>query len=429
LTSSNLFTPIFVPDAVQEAVSGDAWLRAMLDVEAALARAEAAEGVIPDGAAAAIAAATPNLDGLGVAARAAGNPVVPLVEALRAAVDDDAARWVHFGATSQDVLDSAAMLVARRALGPVLDQVDAVVDDCARLAREHRGTLMAGRTLLQQALPVTFGLKAAGWLAGVAGARARLRTLRAELPAQLGGASGTLASLGERGAAVLDRFSARLELETPALPWHGDRRPVAELGAALAVTAGSIEKVALDIVLLAQTEVGEVAEAFGDGRGGSSAMPHKHNPVGAIRSRAAARSVRAAAGVLFEAMAGEHERSAGAWHSEWTALSHALGGTGGAAWALHEGLAGLTVDRERMRVNLGLTGGALLAEHVALLAGNKDAVRAAVERAAEDGRPLAEVLRADPAISLTEDEIARALDPAHYLGAADAFIDRALELV
>jgi 3-carboxy-cis,cis-muconate cycloisomerase len=179
---------------------------------------------------------------------------------------------------------------------------------------------------------------------------------------------------------------------------------------------------------LAQTEVGEVAEAAGDGRGGSSAMPHKRNPVGAVRARAAARSVRGAAGVLLEAMAGEHERAAGAWHSEWTALSDALAGTGGAAWALHEGLDGLTVDTDRMRANLDLTGGALLAEHVALLAGDRDAVQAAVGRAAREGRPLAEVLRADPAISLTEEEIARALDPSHYLGAAGTFIDRALEL-
>jgi 3-carboxy-cis,cis-muconate cycloisomerase len=428
LTSSDLFTPIFVQEAVQDAVSGAAWVRAMLDVEAALAGAEAGEGVIPDGAAAAIAAAAPDLDGLGVAARGAGNPVVPLVSALRAAVDEDAARWVHFGATSQDVLDSAAMLVARRALGPVLEEIDAVAGDCARLAREHRGTLMVGRTLLQQALPVTFGLKAAGWLAGVAGSRSRLRELRSSLPAQLGGASGTLASLGERGAAVRDRFAARLELAAPALPWHGDRRPVAELGAALAIAAGAIEKVALDVVLLAQTEVGEVAEASAHGRGGSSAMPHKRNPVGAVRARAVARSVRAAAGVLLEAMAGEHERAAGAWHSEWIALSDALAGTGGAAWSLHEGLGGLTVDAERMRANLDATGGALLAEHVALLAGDTEAVQAAVARAASDGRSLADVLRADPAISLTEDEIARALDPAHYLGAADTFIDRALEL-
>jgi 3-carboxy-cis,cis-muconate cycloisomerase len=354
LTSRGLFTPIFVPEAVQDAVSDDAWLRALLDVEVALAAAEAAEGLVPAETAEAIAGARDlapggDLADLGVAARASGNPVVPLVKFLR-----EVSEHAHHGATSQDILDSAAMLVAKRALAPVLAEMDAVVAACARLAREHRGTVMAGRTLLQQAEPVTFGLKAAGWLAGVAGARARLREIT--LPAQLGGAAGTLAALGDKGPAVAERFARELGLAAPPLPWHGDRRPVAELGAALAIAAGALEKVALDIVLLAQTEVAEVAEASDGGRGGSSAMPHKRNPVGAIRARAAARSVRAAAGVLLEAMAGEHERAAGAWHSEWRALSDALAGTGGAAWSLHEALAGLTVDPDRMRANMEIDG-------------------------------------------------------------------------
>jgi 3-carboxy-cis,cis-muconate cycloisomerase len=345
LTSRTLFTSIFIPAAVQDAVADDAWLRAMLDVEVALAAAQAAAGVIPAEAADAIAAArveVSDLDG-----RDAGNPVVPLAARLR-----EINEWAHHGATSQDILDSAAMLVARRALEPILAELDAVVSACAALAREHRGTVMAGRTLMQQAEPVTFGLKAAGWLAGVAGARARLRELT--LPAQLGGAAGTLAKLGD--PAIIDDFAARLGLAAPPLPWHADRRPVAELGAALAIAAGAVEKVALDIVLLAQTEVGEVAEASDGGRGGSSAMPHKRNPIGAIRARAAARAVRAAAGVLLEAMAGEHERAAGAWHSEWRALSDALANTGGAAWSLHEALDGLTVDPDRMRANLAVEG-------------------------------------------------------------------------
>jgi 3-carboxy-cis,cis-muconate cycloisomerase len=349
LTSRGLFTPIFVPEAIQDAVADAAWLRAMLDVEVALARAEAAHDLVPAEAADAIAAARPDLDGLGVAARDSGNPVVPLVKRLREAAGEHGDA-VHFGTTSQDILDSAAMLVAKRALAPVLAELDAVVDACARLAREHRGTVMPGRTLLQQAVPVTFGLKAAGWLSGVAGARGRLRELR--LPAQLGGAAGTLSKLGDRGPAVLSRFSRELGLDEPVLPWHSDRRPVAELGAALAIAAGAVEKVALDVVLLSQTEVGEVAEESGGGRGGSSAMAHKQNPVGSVRARAAARSVRGAAGVLLEAMAGEHERAAGAWHSEWRALSDALAFTGGAAWSLHEALAGLTVDAERMRANM-----------------------------------------------------------------------------
>ncbi len=338
-----------MPEAVQDAVSDDAWLRAMIDAEVALARAEAASGVIPDEVADAIARVSVDLDGLGIAARDSGNPVVPLVRALRDAVGEPG-EWVHFGTTSQDILDSAAMLVAKRALVPVLAELDAVVDACAALAREHGETVMAGRTLMQQAQPVTFGLKAAGWLAGVAGARARLRELR--FPAQLGGAAGTLADLFDHGPDVLERFALELGLDEPPLPWHGDRRPVAELGAALAIAAGAVEKVALDVILLSQTEVAETAEESGGGRGGSSAMAHKQNPVGSIRARAAARSVRGAAGVLLEAMAGEHERSAGAWHSEWRALSEALAGTGGAAWSLHEALDGLTVDAERMRANM-----------------------------------------------------------------------------
>jgi len=331
-----------VPEAVQDAVSDDAWLRALLDVEAALA---AAQGM--SAAAEAIAAARVDAGDLGMAARDAGNPVVPLAARLR-----EVSEHAHSGATSQDILDSAAMLVAKRALVPVLAELDGVVARCAALAREHRGTVMAGRTLMQQAEPVTFGLKAAGWLAGVAGARGRLRELT--LPAQLGGAAGTLAKIGD--PAIVDDFAARLGLTAPPLPWHSDRRPVAELGAALAIAAGAVEKVALDIVLLAQTEVGEVAEESGGGRGGSSAMPHKQNPVGAIRARAAARAVRAAAGVLLEAMAGEHERAAGAWHSEWRALSDALANTGGAAWSLREALDGLTVDPARMRANLAVEG-------------------------------------------------------------------------
>jgi 3-carboxy-cis,cis-muconate cycloisomerase len=349
LTSRGLFTSIFVPEAVQDAVSDDAWLRAMLDVEAALAAAEADAGVIPPEAAAAIAAgcqaARFDPAEIGVAGRGAGNPVVPLVDALRDAVGGEAARWVHFGATSQDVLDSAAMLVTRRALGPVLAELDGVAAQCAALAREHRGTVMAGRTLLQQAVPVTFGLKAAGWLIGVADARARLRAFRPA--AQLGGAAGTLAALGP---AVLAALAARLELAEPPLPWHAERGRVAELGAALAIAAGAAEKIALDVVLLSQTEVAEVAEVGGR----SSAMAHKRNPAAAVRARGAARTVRAAAGVLLEAMAGEHERAAGAWHSEWTALTGALAGTGGAAWAVRESLAGLTVHPDRMRANVDI---------------------------------------------------------------------------
>jgi 3-carboxy-cis,cis-muconate cycloisomerase len=319
------FDSIFVPDDVAAAVSDASWLAAMLEAEAALAAAQADEGVISREAAEAVAQACRGTYEIG--GREAANPVVPLAAALRQRAPE-----AHHGATSQDILDTAAMLVARRARALILAQLDGVAAACARLADEHRATLMTGRTLMQPAQPITFGLKAAGWLDGVASARERLR--HAELAVQLGG------PVGVQSPSLIARFAERLELAS-AMPWHGERTRVAALGAALALTAGACEKVALDIVLLA--EAGEASESSEGGRGGSSSMPHKQNPVGAIRARAAARSVRGATGVLLEAMAGEHERAAGAWQSEWSALSTALAGTGGAAWSLREALDGLTV--------------------------------------------------------------------------------------
>ena len=320
------FDSIFVPDDLAAAVADDAWLAAMLEAEAALAAAQADERLISREAADAVAAACREPYELG--GREAANPVVPLAAALR-----ERAPEAHHGATSQDILDTAAMLVARRARALILEQLDGVVAACARLADEHRATSMAGRTLMQEAQPITFGLKAANWLSGLAAARDGLREV--ELAVQLGGPVGVVWS------PLIARFAIRLELAAPALPWHSDRTRVARLGAALAIAAGACEKVALDLVLLA--EAGEVAESSAGGRGGSSSMPHKQNPVGAIRARAAARSVRGAVSVLLEAMAGEHERAAGAWQSEWGALSTALAFTGGAAWSLREALDGLTV--------------------------------------------------------------------------------------
>jgi 3-carboxy-cis,cis-muconate cycloisomerase len=417
-----------VPDAVSEAVSGRAWVQAMLMVEAALAAAEARAGVIPAEAAAAIAArcdaANFDVDDLAHEARASGNPVVPLVRALTDQVEGDAAGYVHWGATSQDVLDTASMLVARDALELIQVDLDGVAAACASLADAHRSTLMAGRTLMQQALPTTFGLKAAGWLMAVEDARRRLAYLR--LPVELGGAAGTLASLGDRGLDVLQALSEELGLAEPVVPWHTDRTGVAELGATLAVAAGALEKIALDVVLMAQTEVGELAEPSADGRGGSSTLPHKQNPIGSTRARACARRVRAATGVLLESMAGEHERAAGAWHAEWGALGEALAFTGGAAASVREALDGIEVRADRMRQNLERTGDLLMTERVAMTLAERmgrSKAKQLVEEAARGGGSLREQL----AGQLTEEELDRALDPTSYLGSADAFIDRALE--
>jgi len=256
---------------------------------------------------------------------------------------------------------------------------------------------MPARTLLQQALPTTFGLKAAGWLASVIEAREGLRAARGRLAVQLGGAAGTLAALGDDGLSIVARFAAALDLAEPDVPWHTERSRVAGLGCALALAAGAVEKIALDIVLLAQTEVGEVAERSDGGRGGSSTLPHKRNPVGAVVARACAAQARGAAGVLLGAMAQEHERAAGAWHAEWEALRTALAMSGGAAAAVREALDGLEVDADRMRSNLDATGGLIMSERLAA-AGHDDPSEA-------------------------PDEL---LDPAGYLGANDALIDRAL---
>ena len=439
MAANDLFGGLFVPEGLRAAVSGDAWVKGMLDFEAALARAGASAGLVPADAAEAIGAAASQVERfdpaeLGLEGRNAGNPAVPLVRALTAAVEGEAAGHVHRGATSQDVIDTAATLVARRGAGLIDEELAAVAARLAALADEHRGSVMAGRTLLQQALPTTFGLKAAGWLVAVLDARGRLAAV--PFAVQLGGADGTLASLGDAGPRVLAALAAELGLDEPTVPWHTDRGRVGQLGSVLALAAGTLEKVAQDIVLLAQTEVGEVAEASGGGRGGSSTLPHKRNPVGSVLAIACARRARGEASILLGAMAQEHERAAGAWQAEWEAVSGALAYTGGAAASLSEALDGLEVYTERMRENLDSTGGLIMAEAVATAlteggmgrAEAHDLVRAVSVRAAEGGRTLGDELRDDAQVSslLSSEQIDQALDPAAYLGAAGAFVDRAL---
>jgi 3-carboxy-cis,cis-muconate cycloisomerase len=338
------FDAIFVPDAMGAAVGDRAWLQAMLDAEAALARAQARAGVIPPEAAEAVAAVCDaeryDVEQLAHEARAAGNPVPALVAAA-------GVEWFHHGATSQDIVDTAAMLVARNAVALILADLGAVVAACGRLAEEYRDAPMIGRTLMQQAEPTTFGLKAAGWLVAALDAREWLRARR--LPVQLGGAAGTLASMDGLGPLVLREFALDLDLEEPTLPWHANRTPVATLASALAVAVGVCGKIALDVELMAQTEVGELLSGSGE----SSSMPHKGNPVEAIRARACARRVQAAAASLVAGMADhENERAAGAWHAEWAPLSEALACTGGAAAATRDMLDRLEVRPDRMRENL-----------------------------------------------------------------------------
>ncbi|HEX2102680.1 MAG TPA: 3-carboxy-cis,cis-muconate cycloisomerase [Solirubrobacteraceae bacterium] len=434
-----LFDGVLARGGVAAEVSDRAWLQAMLDVEAALARAQARAGLIAaehaDAIAQACSAERFDPGAIGVEATRTGSPAVPLVKALTGAVEGEAAGQVHRGATSQDVVDSAAMLVAHRALGPLLDDLESAAGAAAALASEHRDTVMAGRTLLQQALPVTFGLKAAEWLAGLDEALARLDEIRrTRLAAQLGGAAGTLASLGDAGPEVLAAFAEELGLAEPPLAWHTIRVRPGELAGALGVACGVVAKVGRDVTLLAQTEVAEVREGV-PGRGGSSTLPHKRNPVAAVSAVACAMRAPGLVAELLGAMAHEHERAAGAWHAEWRPFGALLETTGSACAWLRDCLEHLEVDADRMRANLELTHGALLAERVttalAPALGRQVAherVQAAAQDALGSDRPLRDVLLEDERVleHLAAEEVDTLLDPAQYLGATGELIERAL---
>ena len=346
-----LFHGILARGAVAAEVDERAWLQAMLDVEAALARAQGS----PYAAEIAGGAQSELFDvgRLGADGALSANPVVPLVDALRERVGAEPAHDVHRGATSQDILDSAAMLVAQRALGPLLEDLRGAADAAAGLAERHRNTAIAGRTLLQQAVPTTFGLKAAGWMTALDEAVARLDAVRRErLAVQLGGAAGTLAALGDTGPDVLAALARELGLAEPVLPWHSDRTRIAELAGALGEACGAAGKPAGDVVLLAQDEVGEVREGGDPGRGGSSAMPHKRNPVAAVSALACARQAPGLVATLLASMVGEHERAAGAWQAEWRPLTDLLRFTGSAAAWTRDCLEHLEVDAGRMAANL-----------------------------------------------------------------------------
>jgi 3-carboxy-cis,cis-muconate cycloisomerase len=430
------FAALFVPPEMRAAVSDQAWLAAMLSAERALVNAEAIAGVVPAHLAGEISdrcrADLYDIEQLGRDGIAAGNPAEPLVRAIRAGVSAEAAGFVHFGATSQDTIDSAAMLVASRALGLIDGWLDQVAERCADLAREHRLTPIAGRTLMQQAVPTTFGLKAAGWLTGAREARALVARVRAKrLRAQLGGAVGSLATLGERGPEVARLYARELDLPEPVALWHTDRIALIEVGAALAAATAAAAKIATDIVLLAQTEVGEVREGAG---GGSSTMPHKRNPAISVRALACAAKARRDAAALIAAEPHQHERAAGPWHAEWDALTGALEATGGTVAAAAEALATLEVDTDRMRENLDVTAGLIMAERVAFAAAEhiglveaQRLVAAAAGRTAT-GVGFRQALVDSDGLGLTPDEIDAALDPATGLESAAALVDRVLSV-
>jgi len=435
-SDAGLLAPGWAGSPASSAASDGAFLRALLNAEAALTRALAGLGLAPAEAASAVSAvAASDFDVRSVAlrARGGGNPVIPLVADLTAAVGTEYGPYVHRGATSQDIMDTAMMLVAHRTLDLVLEDLERTARALGRLAAAHRDTVLPGRTLTQHAVPTTFGLKAAGWRSLVLDARDRVRVVRDGLPVQLGGAAGTLAAFTVFGAvdpqALTAAYAGELGLAVPALPWHTLRTPIADLAGALAFAAGALGKTAVDVLTLSRTEIAEVTEGAG---GGSSAMPHKVNPVRATLIAAAARRAPQLAATLYASMAAEDERPAGAWHAEWEPLRDLLRLVGGAARDAAELAEGLRVNADAMREHLGLTHGLIVSERLAAelapvlgRARAKELLTEVARRTHAEGRSLAELLAEEPELKdLHLDDLT---DPNRYTGSAGALTDRALE--
>jgi len=439
----SLLDPLFTTALMREVFSDRGRLQGLLDFEAALARAEARAGIIPEGAVSPIAsqcrAEVFDLESLGQAAALSGNVAIPMVQALTALVaesDPDAARWVHFGATSQDALDTGLVLQLRAALHHLEEGLDRLARALAHLAERHRRTLLAGRTWLQHAQPITLGLKAAGWMSAVERHRERLREARPRLLAiQLGGAVGTLDAFGAKAAAVSTALADELGLAVPDLPWHSQRDRLGEAAALAGLLVGTLGKMARDVSLLMQSEVAEAFEPGAPGRGGSSSMPHKRNPVASAVALAAAIRVPGLVATMLSAMVQEHERGLGGWQAEWETLPEIFRLTAGALGHMTEVASGLQVDPARMAENLGATHGAIHAPAVSLAlasslgrTGAHEIVERASRRAALERRPLRQILSEDPEVKsrLSPHELDRLFDPSQGLGQAEALVEQAL---
>ncbi|WP_433589431.1 3-carboxy-cis,cis-muconate cycloisomerase [Pseudomonas koreensis] len=440
---NQLFDAYFTARDMRQVFCDQGRVQAMLDFEAALARAEARVGVIPASAVAPIATACDaslyDFAALGEAIATAGNSAIPLVKALGkqiAATDAEAERYVHLGATSQDVMDSGLVLQLRQALALIERDLADLADSLATQAKRHAATPLAGRTWLQHATPVTLGMKIAGWLGAVTRSRQRLRELKRRLLVlQFGGASGTLAALGEQALPIAQALAEELQLTLPEQPWHTQRDRIVEFGAVLGLIAGSLGKLGRDVSLLMQTEAAEVFEPSAPGKGGSSTMPHKRNPVGAAVLIGAATRVPGLVSTLFSAMPQEHERSLGLWHAEWETLPEICCLVSGALQQARLLADGLEVDAERMTRNLELTQGLVLAEAVSIVLAQRvgrDTAHHLLEqcckRAVAEQRHLRAVLGDEPQVTaeLSSAELDHLLDPAHYLGQAHVWVERAV---
>ena len=440
---NQLFDAYFTARDMREVFCDQGRVQAMLDFESALARAEATVGLIPQTAVAPIQAACRaglyDFAALGEAIATAGNSAIPLVKALGkqiAATDADAERYVHLGATSQDVMDTGLVLQLRRALELIesdLAQLGAIL---STQAERYAATPLAGRTWLQHATPVTLGMKISGWLGAVTRSRQRLQELKPRLLVlQFGGASGTLAALGDQALPIAQALAKELQLGLPDQPWHTQRDRLVEFGSVLGLIAGSLGKLGRDVSLLMQTEAGEVFEPSAPGKGGSSTMPHKRNPVGSAVLIGAATRVPGLISTLFSAMPQEHERSLGLWHAEWETLPEICCLVSGSLKQALLMAAGLEVDAERMTRNLDLTQGLVLAEAVSIVLAQRvgrDTAHHVLEqcckRAVAQQRHLRAVLGEEPQVTaqLSGAELDHLLDPAHYLGQARTWVERAV---
>jgi 3-carboxy-cis,cis-muconate cycloisomerase len=437
----NLLDGLFRSEEVEKWLSDRTCLQAMLSFESALAKAESHAGVIPKSAVQAISqqckAPLFDLDALSRAAKSAGNTAIPVVKALTALVaknNTEAAGYVHWGATSQDVIDTGLILQLCGALTCIAADIDKLAHALAELATEHRSTVMVGRTWMQHASPTTFGAKVAGWLDAIDRHRARLRETQARcLVLQFGGAVGTHAALEGKGDEVAKNLAQELKLPLAEIPWHSHRDRVAEIATTLGLLVGTLGKIASDISLLSQTEVAEVFEPAEKGRGGSSTMPHKRNPVACAAVLSAATRVPGLVGTMLAAMPQEHERGLGGWHAEWETLPEIVSLAGGTAHTMAALVPRLDVDVERMRQNLDETHGLIFAEAVSMALAKKigkakahEIVEAACNTSRKDGRHLRDVVDDEPSINkhFSMEEIDALFDAQNYLGLAEEFVDR-----